>query len=150
MPSTSASKIALIERRTKVIAMRRGGMSYRAIADAVRGKPGIPAGYTQAAAYRDVKALLEEQRATQRELADEVRQLELERLDAMHMALWTDAMRGGQGAIDRVLRISERRARLLGLDAPTKLAGADGGDFTIKVIYDTGGSAPENGAPDAT
>jgi len=45
-----------------------------------------------------------------------VLQLELERLDAMQAAIWDDAMNGHLGAIDRVLKIMERRAKLLGLD----------------------------------
>ena len=149
---TSAARVKITERRTKVLALRTAGMSYRAIADRLRGKDGVAEKYNFATAYDDVKAMLDEANANHREQAEDIRALEMERLDAMHMALWADAARGNHGAIDRVLRVMERRAKLLGLDAPTKaqLAGVDGGDITIKVVYDNPGSAPENGAPDAT
>lgn len=38
--------------------------------------------------------------------------LEVDRLDRMHMAVWAKAARGDLGAVDRALRISERRERL--------------------------------------
>jgi hypothetical protein len=45
-----------------------------------------------------------------------VRQLELERLDRLLIALWDLATGGSLGAIDRVLKVMQRRAELLGLD----------------------------------
>jgi hypothetical protein len=57
-----------------------------------------------------------------------VRELELTRLDAMLLPLWRRVQAGEEKAIDRALRIMERRARLLGLDAPTRgeLSGPEG------------------------
>jgi hypothetical protein len=54
--------------------------------------------------------------------------VEIDRLDALHRAVWPDAMEGKLGAIDRCLAISKRRAELLGLDAPSKhqVTGKDG------------------------
>jgi hypothetical protein len=62
------------------------------------------------------------------EKAEEVRRLELERLDAMLAGIWSRAARGEEAAIDRVLKIQARRAALLGLDAATKQehSGPDG------------------------
>lgn len=81
---------------------------------------------------------------TVREPADEVRQLELIRLDEMHQAAravmeathyvvdkgqvveWNGAPLIDDGpvlaAIDRMLRVQERRARLLGLDSPQRVS----------------------------
>ena len=42
--------------------------------------------------------------------------LELQRLDAMMAGIWNDAVSGKAHAIDRVLKIMERRAKLLNLD----------------------------------
>ncbi len=53
---------------------------------------------------------------TPAELAKELRTMEEFRLDGMQMAIWEKAEAGDLGAIDRVLKIMERRARLLGLD----------------------------------
>ena len=55
-----------------------------------------------------------------REVADETRQLEVERLDALWRIMFAKAMAGSHQAVDRCLAIQDRRAKLLGLDAPTK------------------------------
>lgn len=54
-----------------------------------------------------------------------LRVLEERRLDAILMVLWPLVRGGDQGAVDRVLRVMQRRAALRGLDAPTKLAPTD-------------------------
>lgn len=61
------------------------------------------------------------------------RELDLMRLDRILRAVWPDALKGNQGAVDRVLRIQERRAKLLGLDAPSKseVGGPGGGPVEI-------------------
>jgi hypothetical protein len=51
---------------------------------------------------------------------DDLQQIERLRLEQLHGALWPAAMGGDLPAIDRVLRIMERRDRLLGLDAPAR------------------------------
>lgn len=58
------------------------------------------------------------------ELAEARRQyrtLELARLDAAQKAIWTRVEQGNDWAIDRFLGIVDRRMRLLGLEAPTKI-----------------------------
>lgn len=55
-----------------------------------------------------------------RPVADEVRTLELERLDKFLLALWDKIEQGDPIAIDRGLKIMDRRAKYLGLDAPVK------------------------------
>lgn len=52
------------------------------------------------------------------ETAEEVKQLELARLDAMLRGLWVKALRGDVRSIGAALSIMDRRARYLGLDAP--------------------------------
>lgn len=44
--------------------------------------------------------------------------LELERMDAIHRALWPKVMEGDLYTIDRVMKLGAERRRLLGLDAP--------------------------------
>ena len=39
--------------------------------------------------------------------------LELARLDRLHMAVWPQATKGSLGAVDRIMKISEPRMRLL-------------------------------------
>lgn len=118
----SPRRIAAAEQRRRALELRKAGATYDQIAQQV--------GYTnRGSAHRAVMAALKEITA---EPAQEVRQLELERLDAMLLGLWPAARKGNQGAVDRVLRIMERRAKLLGLDSPVK---ADiGGKLTYEIL----------------
>jgi len=55
---------------------------------------------------------------TCREVADNTRKLESDRLDALWRVMFAKAMAGSCQAVDRCLMIMDRRARLWGLDAP--------------------------------
>ena len=48
------------------------------------------------------------------ETIDELRQLEVERLDALQVAVWNDAMNGDVRAVGAVVRIMHLRAKILG------------------------------------
>lgn len=45
---------------------------------------------------------------------------DLERLRRMLLGVWDKAIQGELGPLDRVIKILERRAKMLGLDAPVK------------------------------
>jgi hypothetical protein len=98
------------ERQRQALELYKAGIGYQGIADRL-GYAG-PSG-----AYKAVEAALYK---TLQQPADELRGLELERLDALHAAVWPAAIRGNLRAVDRVLKIMKRRAALLGLDAPKK------------------------------
>ena len=123
---TSARRLKGHERKLEALRLRKAGYSFPAIA--LELGYGGPSG-----AYKAVMTALV---ATLQEPADDVRRLELERLDELLKGLWYFAKVGNQGAIDKVLRIMERRAKLLGLDAPTKneVTGKDGEPIDIKLI----------------
>jgi hypothetical protein len=53
------------------------------------------------------------------ETAAELRQMELARLDEIQLKLWDK--RGDPRAADTLLRLFERRSKLMGLDAPVKI-----------------------------
>jgi len=101
----------VIERERKVLELRIRGLPWEAIATQV--------GYASAgAAYNAYsRALIR----TLREPADEIRTQELERLDRMMMRFLDNAIRGDVPSAQIVLRIMERRSKLLGLDTPTKI-----------------------------
>lgn len=115
---TSAAKARTIERQIKALELRRMGKGYAEIAAAI--------GIGKSQAHRLVKAGLEDAREQIGAESDELRTEEVSRLDGMLSGLWPDARKGHLGAVDRVIKIMERRAKLLGLDAPTKMA--HGGD----------------------
>ncbi len=105
--------IEILERRVKVVSLRKSGASFHQIA--------VTLGMGKSQAWRDYTAEMQERQVELTEAAESLRALELERLDAMQMAIWTRAsLHGDDRAIDRVLRIQERRAKLAGLDAPDR------------------------------
>jgi hypothetical protein len=96
----------------KALDLRAAGGSYDSIGKAL--------GLSKTRAYQLVQEGLDELNEKVRETAESVRSLELRRLDAMFLALYPQ--RAQVRATDSLLRIMERRAKLLGLDAPTKVA----------------------------
>jgi hypothetical protein len=101
-------QINRVERRIMALNMRRAGASYREIATTLRC--GLKT------AERDVRHALAALAAEQRAGAEALRALEAARLDALQVAFWRKAVAGDVEAAKVVLRIFERRARLLGLD----------------------------------
>jgi hypothetical protein len=102
---------AQLDRELAVVELRREGKTWQQIADAV--SYATPMGAWKA--Y---------QRACQRTLqepTDEARRIELDRLDALQRTYWEPAVEGNLRAADFVLRVIDRRARILGIDAPQKI-----------------------------
>ena len=103
------SKTAQIEsRRSQVIKLRLEGNSLRAIAQTL--------GVALSTVHGDLTAMLQGLKDAQKLCAEEYLTLELERLDMATQAIAQRVQEGHLGAIDRWLKISERRAKLLGLD----------------------------------
>ncbi len=95
-----------VEKWAQALNLRKGGASYDDIARQL--------GYSDgASAYNAVQSALGLAIA---EPAEEVRKLELERLDRLQVAQWRAAMNGDVRAAQTVLKIMERRARLTGID----------------------------------
>lgn len=119
MPSrnNSPAKARMAENMAKALELRRAGLGFEAI--------GAQLGLKKSQAHRLVVAGLAEARAQVVASADDLRSEELSRLDGMLTGLWPRARKGEVAAVDRVLKIGERRAKLLGLDAPTKVAETD-------------------------
>ena len=125
------ANVELTLKEIKAVQLRSSGATYQDIADAL--------GYeSRSSAFRAVR------RALQRwgsEAVDELRVLELARLDQITLKLWPKvlgrpARDHGDGtqdapvppdmkAMELYLKVSQRRAKLLGLDAPTMV------DFTM-------------------
>ena len=141
--TTRPELINAAERRAYVLEQRKGGSTYREIATAAIKKFGVenlPKGYDERYAWMDVKAELTRIQSANAETAAEIRDIEMARLDRMQTALWSKVLQGHEGAIDRVLRIMQRRADLLGLDAPKKQdITSDGKKVEIVVKYETNG-----------
>lgn len=123
---TAPTTVKALANREKALQLRRSGLSFERIGAAI--------GVTRQAAHQMVKVSMEHARSQISASADELRAEEVSRLDGMLEAVWKKAIKGDVQAIDRVLKIGERRAKLLGLDAPVRTALQGGGDDAPPIV----------------
>jgi hypothetical protein len=147
-----AAKARATEVRQRCLDLRVTGMSFSQIATAV--------GLSKTAVVKHVHRALDDIVKQTDETAERLRSLEIERLDKLQRAAERVLARNhvfvnagkvvydGQtkleddgpvlNAVDRLLRIAERRARLMGLDAPKRqeFSGPGGGPIETKTEYD--------------
>lgn len=127
-----------LQRQADAVAMRLRGKSYAEI--------GRVLGITKQAAHKLVTEALEEMRRQCEEDVEILRQIEVARLEELHdrFAPMADpkgmddpvAIDMAKKAAEIVLKAADRRAKLLGLDAPTKseLSGPNGAPIQAGVI----------------
>ncbi len=117
---TGADNLQKLERQAKALELRRAGMDFREIARKL--------GISKSVAHRYVVAGMQSAREQITAGAETLRAEELSRLDALQESLWPRARKGELPAVDRVLKIAERRQKLLGLEAPVRIeaTGRDG------------------------
>lgn len=100
-----------IERDRQVLELRRGGATWDQIAQVVGfSNPG--------SAHKSYQRAM---KLTLQQPADELRNAEVDRLDRLQRAFWNDALEGNVRAADLILRIIDKRAKILGLEAPVKV-----------------------------
>lgn len=109
---TSPRRVRAAYRKHEVLRLRIAGASYRLIAEQL--------GISHERVRKIVNEMLSALSDVNDELREELRRLELERLDTLQASLWANAIQGDYAAIDRILRIMQRRAELCGLDAERK------------------------------
>jgi hypothetical protein len=142
MPPSKLKRDEVTVRRIQLLKLRRQGVRY----DDERI---LALGYTSPnSARRDLHRALEEHRDEEAAEASIYRQQENERLDALLEAAWPRATQPhlvfnkdrevvgeeiDMRAVDTVLRLMDRRAKLNGLDMPIKneIAGPDGGAIPL-------------------
>jgi hypothetical protein len=115
----SGRKVKSHQQMIQALELRAAGASFRQIGEALSvSKP---------RAFRIVRKALDELVLHCSETAGRVRVLELHRLDRYRLSL--DARRGDPRTVDTLIRISERVAKLHGLDAPQRIeaSGPNGG-----------------------
>jgi len=107
MARTRTPTPEVIEKETKILQMRKMGLTWAQIGQSV--------GLSQAGAYGAYRRALSR---VPDELASELRKIDNERIDALITASWPDAMRGSARHLEVLVKLLERRAKLMGLDAP--------------------------------
>lgn len=123
---TSAARARKLKHQAQALDLRRAGHSYAQISQKL--------GISRSSAHQLVHEGLDDARQQITASADELRMEELARLDGMLAKIYPKAARGDMAAADRVLKIGERRARLLGLDAPVRTALQGGGDDAPPIV----------------
>ena len=104
------NKLTAAERRKKAVDLRKAGATYDAIAQALQ--------VTAKTARNDVQQAL---RDIPRESAEELRTIELQTLMTMQRAVWPALVTGQLGAVDRMIKIVQERAKLTGIYAPQRV-----------------------------
>lgn len=126
---TAPRKFITAEIEQRCVDLRMAGKRWSAI--------GAELGIGEATAADTAERVMIRSRRSTDAKADSMRTLELERLDRLMEALWERATQAPGGdnpnydaqgkAVDRVLKVMERRAKLLGLDVPT-------GPSTVNIV----------------
>jgi hypothetical protein len=121
-----ANKLTSHDRKLAALELRKAGATYQAIAEQL--------GYRSTSGPH--KAVASALKATLREPADDVRELETIRLDSALLAIWRRVQSGDDRAIDRLLGIMKHRSELLGLAAPKRreLSGPHGGPINNQMV----------------
>ena len=127
------TRIEAAKRRVTVMDLRLQGRSFRQIAEMLDAP--------MSTIYRDYRTTMQEYASQANESASEIRALECQRLDELQNEMWSQLAearsekvdesgdpepRSAQdqnaslGTVNAIIRIMERRAKLAGIDAPTK------------------------------
>lgn len=133
-PKVTPDTIEAQKRVVKALEMRAMGMTFQQIADAPyqTGPGGTMYGGDRHNCRRAIVAAYEE---TIREPADEVRMMEIQRLDMMLQGLAGKGLfKGNVPVVKAGILLMNRRAKLLGLDAPTEIHQSGGGN--VQVVFD--------------
>jgi hypothetical protein len=142
----TATRVRTRQRERDAIRYRLAGATYadfrytQLLGDAIRYRLAVATyadiavklGLSEVGAYKIVKRVLEREAKETAERGQEIRSVEVKRLDALLVMSWKRAAQGDLGAVDRILRIMERRARLLGLDSPERIEHS--GALTIELL----------------
>lgn len=125
-----------LERLERVFALMVVGKTERQIAAEM--------GVSPAGAHAMCHAIIDIYTERRGELADKYRSMELQRLEHATAALAPKVKKGNLLAIDRWVRLSESRRKLLGVDAPTKqaISGPDGGPVRVEFVFPEDGEQP--------
>jgi hypothetical protein len=127
MGRTRATKIKKVENAARALELRKAGSTLDQIATTM----GLN---SRQHVHYIISTALNELIDTCTHDADEYRRMQLERLDAMELALWPQ--RKNPRVCDSLIKIEARRAALLGLDAPAKTALTDtnGNDVAVDLV----------------
>lgn len=98
----------VVARQAESFKLRLAGCTYQQIGERF--------GVSAMQSWRDCRLVLDQIVKERNESAEQLRALELERLDRVSLSLWPFVSKGSAEHARAMIRVSERRCRLLGLD----------------------------------
>jgi hypothetical protein len=135
---TAPQRIEATIRRQHAVALRVQGGTFRAIAETMRENLGDTLGnddggyYDERDAYGDVKYELDRVNRETREGIDEIKRMELLRIDELWAVLWPYALQGDLASIQGIMALQNQRARYEGIFDKQE-SGKSGVNATTKI-----------------
>jgi hypothetical protein len=125
-PKVAAAELAIERRREQTTKLRLAGWSIRDIAGHLKCSVGT--------IHSDLSEVLLRTQDTTDDAVKKDRALSVARLDKATKGIWPQVESGEVDAVDRLVKLEARRAKLLGLDAPTRqeLSGPGGGAIPVE------------------
>lgn len=122
----TARKLKTHDMTHQALELRKAGLTYEKIAEAL----GIAKSYAHEIIMKGLESIKEDIKTD----ASSLVALEVERLDALLRSLW--ANKDNPRHADTILKIMERKAKLQGLDAPTRIeqSGVGGNPIQLQAI----------------
>lgn len=113
-----ADRIGHARKRSLVLSLAASGMSAKAIAEQLMAN-GIQA--SQGGVSRIIALAMKEARARDEASVENIRSLQLERIDAALQSIWAKVKSGDLAAHDRFIKLEALRAKLAGTEAPQQV-----------------------------
>lgn len=109
---TGRQKLLRRQRMKECVQLRIAGLTYAEIAERL--------GIGETTAYEAVKDALEWYAKDTEQEAKRLKEIQSARIERLILAVWPQAVKGHMAAVDRVVRLLDRQAKLHGLDAATR------------------------------
>jgi hypothetical protein len=126
--TTTPDRIERAQNARDALELRLSGLNFEQI--------GLRMGFSRQRAHQLVTEELFRVNAERNAAAAQLRTIEAERLDRLQAAYWPSAVAGDFRSLDRVLRIMERRARLMGLDAQPDSLSRDEAFLLVRTLIE--------------
>lgn len=133
----SVARMKREERVKFYIDLVKAGYTYQQIADRINKINGT--NITRQAVHNSVKREIDKSREKLYQEVKDVVFIEVERLNELFKSAYSKAKKGDEKSINSCLKIMERKAKLLGLDAPEKQEVENTGDINIKINWNNHG-----------
>lgn len=128
--------VARAVRDQRALQLRLAGLSFPAIAAELGWK-------SKASAFEAVNRALTEHAATTEQERERYRREQVARIETWLAPLTRRILQGDDKAVNAGVRLLERQARLLGLDAPTRVTVSDTMDGEIEALLQSIAALPQ-------